>query len=138
MAPRNLNARIAVMRDLVHDIELELSHGQAAPESLNTFRDAIDEIRLRLWVVATGSAPGDQATSLQRARVQRIIDISRSLSADLAAGRVAIEPPALRGLRYAADELAMRVEEHVRRSAGGGEAPGQLRIEENCNLPSSR
>lgn len=116
MVPQNVSARIAVVRHLVQDIEVELGRGQSVPEGLNTFRDAIDEIRLRLWVVATGSAPGDQATSLQRARVQRVIDISRSLSADLAAGRVAIEGSALRGLRYAADELAMRVEDHVQRS----------------------
>src|SRR5688572_31854031 len=117
MARQNLSARIAVMRDLVHDLEVDLSRGAGTPEGLNSFRDAIDEIRLRLWVVATGSAPGDQATSLQRARVRRLIDICQSLSVDLAADRLTVDAADLREMRYVADELVLRVEQHVRRAS---------------------
>jgi hypothetical protein len=107
----DVSARIALMRNLVYDLEHELNGGMVPPpEGLKGFREAIDDIRLRLWVLTAGSTPNQQSAALQRARAERMRDMCRALTADLGGDRGTLDARELRELRYAAAELAAHVE----------------------------
>src|SRR5687767_5123367 len=89
MAGQSLSGRIAVMRDLVRDLEQRVGSGEMPPDGLENFKAAIDDIRLRLWaVLASAGGGGDRVASMQRFRLRRAIDLCRTVSTDLATDRV--------------------------------------------------
>jgi hypothetical protein len=56
---------MAVMRDLVRELEQRVRAGEVPTEGLESFKAAIDDIRLRLW----GPAHRHGATSPSRSRL---------------------------------------------------------------------
>lgn len=109
------------MRDLVRDLEQRVSSGEIPPEGLETFKAAIDDVRLRLWaVLASSNEPGNRTASMQRFRLRRAIDVCRTASADLETGRLDLHHAEVGELRLVADQLALQVETNERRARGPG------------------
>ena len=109
------------MRDLVRDLEQRVSSGEIPPEGLETFKAAIDDIRLRLWaLLASSNEPGDRTASMQRFRLRRAIDVCRTASADLDSGRLDLHHAEVAELPLAADHLVRQVEANERRARGPG------------------
>jgi hypothetical protein len=105
---------MAVMRDLVRDLEQRVTNGEVPPEGLDTFKAAIDDIRLRLWaLLVSAHDPEDRRGSIQRFRLRRAIDVCRGASKDLEAAQIELPAQTLVELRTVADKLAAQVEEKL-------------------------
>jgi hypothetical protein len=105
---------MAVMRDLVRDLEQRIANGETPPEGLDDFKAAIDDIRLRLWaLLVSAHDPADRRGSIHRFRIRRAIDVCRAASTDLDTDRLELPVQELAELRVAADKLASRVEEKL-------------------------
>ena len=84
MAEQLLSARMAVMRDLVQELEQRVGSGEVPTEGLESFKAAIDDIRLRLWALLAGAyEPGNRKAAMQRFRLQRAVDVCRAVKKDL-------------------------------------------------------
>jgi hypothetical protein len=110
----SLTARMAVMRDLVRDLEQRVGAGELPPDGLDNFKAAIDDIRLRLWALLVSAHDGgDRKGAIQRFRLRRALDVCRAASKDLSGGPVELHHKELAELRLAADQLASRIEQHL-------------------------
>jgi hypothetical protein len=110
-----LTARLAVMRDLVRELEERVVTGEHVPEGVEKFKAAIDDIRLRLWAVLVGAhGTEDRKSTMQRFRVQRSIDLCRGVSKEVASGDLDLHPAELTQLRLVADQLASSVEQRLK------------------------
>jgi hypothetical protein len=110
----SLTARMAVMRDLVRDLEQRVGNGELPPEGLDSFKAAIDDIRLRLWaLLVSAHDPADRRGSIQRFRLRRAIDVCRAVSRDLDSEQIALPAQELAELRVVADKLATQVEQSL-------------------------
>jgi hypothetical protein len=111
-----LTARMAVMRDLVRDLEQRVANGEVPPEGLDNFKAAIDDIRLRLWaLLVSAHDPSDRRGSIQRFRLRRAIDVCRTASKDLDSEQIELPAQELAELRVIADRLATQVEQKLGR-----------------------
>jgi hypothetical protein len=107
---------MAVMRDLVRELEQRVASGEVPAEGLESFKAAIDDIRLRLWaILASAHTPGDRVAAMQRFRLRRALDVCKAASKDLASGQLSLNHAEVGDLRHAADQLAVQVEKLLRR-----------------------
>jgi hypothetical protein len=116
MAEQVLSARMAVMRDLVRELEQRVGAGEVPTDGLESFKAAIDDIRLRLWALLAGAyEPGNPKAAMQRFRLQRAVDVCRGVHKDLTSGELELHHAELGELRLVADQLALQVEQLQRR-----------------------
>jgi hypothetical protein len=112
MMAETLTTRMAVMPDLVRDLEQRVGNGEVPPEGLDNVKAAIDDIRLRLWpLLVSAHDPADRRGSIQRFRLRRAMDVCRAASRDLESEQVELPHEELAELRLAADKLASQVEQ---------------------------
>jgi hypothetical protein len=110
-----LTARLAVMRDLVRELEERVVTGEHVPEGVEKFKAAIDDIRLRLWAVLVGAhGTEDRKGAMRRFRLQRSIDLCRAVSKEVASGDLDVHQAELTQLRLVADQLASSVEQRLK------------------------
>jgi hypothetical protein len=114
MPTQTFSGRLAVMRDLVRELEQRIAGGEVPTEGLENFKAAIDDIRLRLWaLLASAYEPENRRASMQRFRLRRALDVCRSISKDLASGELDLHHAELGEVRIAADHLVLQVEERL-------------------------
>ena len=114
MSTQTFIARMAVMRDLVQELEQRIATGEVPPEGVESFKAAIDDIRLRLWaLLASAYEPENRRASMQRFRLRRALDVCRGVSKDLASGELDLHHAELGEMRVAADHLVLQVEERL-------------------------
>ena len=89
--------------------------GRSRPKGLESFKAAIDDIRLRLWaLLASAHEPGNRTAAMQRFRLRRAIDVCRAVAKDLESRQLELHHTELGELRLTADQLALQVEERLR------------------------
>jgi hypothetical protein len=106
----NLTDQVASIRATLYAIESELDRGRIPPEALHDFKAAVDDIRLRVWNIMAASRSHDYPEALERFRIRRAIDISRSVAEDLRSGEVQADHPELTELRRQAAFLMAAID----------------------------
>jgi hypothetical protein len=99
MGPSNLTDHVASIRATLHAIENELDRGRIPREALHDFKAAVDDIRLRVWNIMAASKSHDYPGALERFRIRRALEISRSVAEDLRSGDIQPDHPELAELR---------------------------------------
>ncbi len=90
-------------------IDAKLTEGSLSPESLVDLKNAVDEVRLRLWGAILSDHPTDYNTFRQRFRLNRATEICRGVAADLYIGALPWTHAELRDLAEAAGTLATSI-----------------------------
>ena len=106
-------------------IDTKLTEGVLSPESLVDLKNAVDEVRLRLWGAILADHPADYNAFRQRFRLQRAAEICRGVAADLHIGALPWTHGELQGLADAAATLATSIAAGLRDylAAHGGRGP---------------
>jgi hypothetical protein len=113
MAEPSFAEQMATLNSTLGAIEVRLALGRAPVEGLEDFKSALDDMRLRLWGLL--SAAGSDATAFQEQfRIRRATDMCRGLGSELHAGTISGRHRELTGLREAATELAVKIEQAQR------------------------
>jgi hypothetical protein len=106
MAPDQLAAQLASIRDTLNALEAQLLHIRIPPEGIEDFKAAVDSIRTSTWALlsASRSTRGDEF--VQRFVLRRTCDMCRRVLADLEAGRFRTKPAELGELGGLASRIA--------------------------------
>ncbi len=78
--------RVSAMRLILQSIEAELQKGKVPAEGLEDFKSAVDDLRLRVWSILAAASSGDHQAALERFRLRRAIELTRTLAHDLESG----------------------------------------------------
>src|SRR5687768_15630333 len=114
MAEPSFVEQVATLNATLSAIEARLARGQAPIEGLEDFKSALDDVRLRLWGLLSAAGGDDYKGFQERFRIRRATEMTRGLGADLRAGAVSARHRELAGLREAATELALSIEQTQR------------------------
>lgn len=87
-------------------IDAKLTEGSLSPESLVDLKNAVDEVRLRLWGAILAEHPTDYNAFRQRFRLYRAAEICRGVTGDLQEGALPWTHAELHNLAGAAAGLA--------------------------------
>ena len=100
-----LRDRVTSMRLILQSIESELQRGKIPMEGLDDFKVAVDDLRLRVWSILAAATTGDPQAALERFRLRRAIELSRTVAHDLESGAMSTGHEELPALRIAVDRL---------------------------------
>jgi hypothetical protein len=111
MAETSFADQMATLNSTLRAIEVRLALGRAPVESLEEFKSALDDMRLRLWGLL-GAAGGDESRAFQeRFRIRRATEMCRGLAGDLRSGSVSGRHSELPRLQESAVELSQAIEQ---------------------------
>ena len=110
MDTSNLTAQVTSIRATLYAIESQLDRGRIPAEALDDFKAAVDDIRLRVWNIMAASKSHDYQGALERFRIRRAMDISRSVAEDLRSGDIHPDHPELIDLRRLAGVLIAAID----------------------------
>ena len=88
MTQREANVELSRMRAVLQAMEQRLDAGNVPVAGIKDLKDGVDDLRLRLWAILSASNNPDPATTLERFRLRRAIEIMASVTADLTEGRL--------------------------------------------------
>jgi soluble cytochrome b562 len=106
----NLTAQVTSIRATLQAIESQLDRGRIPAEALDDFKAAVDDIRLRVWNIMAASKSHDYPVALERFRIRRAIDVSRSVAQELRSGDIQPDHPELNDLRHLAAVLIAAID----------------------------
>lgn len=106
----NLTNQVTSIRATLYAIDNELDRGRIPPEALHDFKAAVDDIRLRVWNIMAASKSQDYPGALERFRIRRASEISRSVAEDLRSGNIQPDHPELTELRRLAAVLMAAID----------------------------
>lgn len=109
-----LRERVSAMRLILQSIEAELQKGKIPPEGLEDFKTAVDDLRLRVWSILAAATTGDVQGALERFRLRRAIELSRTVAHDLESRAMSIEHGEIPELTAAAQRLVNAIQERSR------------------------
>lgn len=110
MDATTLSEQVESIRAKLYAIESELDRGQIPPEALGDFKAAVDDIRLRVWNIMAASKAKDYQAALERFRLRRAVDMTRSITEDLRSGEISGHHPELGQLRVSTAGLQAAIE----------------------------
>ena len=88
MTQGEANAELARMRAALQTMEQRLDTGTVPVAGIKDLKAGVDDLRLRLWAILSASNNPDPASTLERFRLRRAVEIMASVTADLAEGRL--------------------------------------------------
>jgi len=109
-AEGTLRERVTSMRLILQSIEAELQKGKIPTEGLDDFKVAVDDLRLRVWSILAAATTGDPQGALERFRLRRAIELTRSVAHDLETGAMSAVHGELPELRIAVHRLSGAME----------------------------
>ena len=113
MAEPSFADQMATLNSTLGAIEVRLALGRAPSEGLESFKSALDDMRLRLWGLL--SAGGSASRGFQELfPIRRATEMCRSLGNDLHSGSISGRHRELTVLREAAVDLAQKIEQAQR------------------------
>jgi len=114
MAEPSFADQMATLNSTLGAIEVRLALGRAPVDSLESFKSALDDMRLRLWGLLSAGGGPDSRGFQEQFRIRRATDMCRRLGTELHAGSVSGRHRELTSLREAAVDLAQRIEQAQR------------------------
>lgn len=116
MAPEDLSEELQKMRAALQAIEQRLQAKSVPISGVQDLKSGVDELRLRLWAILSASNNPDPASTLERFRLRRAVEIMASVTADLAEGRLRGDHKEVTMLLGHAEKFA-RIAQQMARSA---------------------
>ena len=105
----SVQEELARMRIILQDLEGRLEAGEVPADGLPEFKNMVDEIRLRVWaLLAAAGADAPRATA-ERFRLRRAVEFCRSLTQELAEGRLAADHPEWPEVQQTASHLSATI-----------------------------
>lgn len=104
------------MRAALQAIEQRLQAKSVPMSGVQDLKSGVDELRLRLWAILSASNNPDPASTLERFRLRRAVEIMASVTADLAEGRLRGDHKEVTMLLGHAEKFA-RIAQQMARSA---------------------
>jgi len=105
------------MRIILRDLEGRLEAGEVPPDGLAEFKSTVDEIRLRVWALLTAAGAEIPRATAERFRLRRAAEFCRTLTQELAAGRLGADHPEWPEVQQTAAHLSATIAEHTGRAA---------------------
>jgi hypothetical protein len=117
--------QVATLSGILDTLEAQVARGDLDTPSLEEFKSALDDLRLRAWSLLTATNSDDPHGFQQRFRTRRGIEMCRALRNDLKTGKLSGPQSELPDLGAAARDLAGAVKEATRKppKRGGKKAP---------------
>ena len=109
MADFTWREQVGTLNGMLDGYEAGAPPGAAGSPSLEEFKGALDELRLRTWGLLTAANSSDPHGFQERFRTRRGIDFCRALSSDLQTGKLSNREPQLPELAAASRDLAAAV-----------------------------
>lgn len=114
MAEPSFADQMSTLNSTLRAIEVRLALGRAPVEGLEDFKSALDDMRLRLWGLLSGSGGSDSRGFQEQFRIRRATEMCRGLGDELQSGSISGRHRELAGLRQAATELTEKIEQAQR------------------------
>lgn len=114
MAEASFADQMATLNSTLGAIEVRLALGRAPVDGLESFKSALDDMRLRLWGILSAGAGPDSRTFQEQFRIRRATEMCRGLGAELQAGSISGRHRELTSLREVAVDLAQKIEQAQR------------------------
>jgi hypothetical protein len=114
MAEPSFADQMATLNSTLGSIEVRLALGRAPVEGLESFKSALDDMRLRLWGLLSASEGQDSRGFQEQFRIRRATEMCRALGIQLHAGSISGRHRELAPLREAAVDLAQKIEQAQR------------------------
>jgi len=114
MAEPSFADQMATLNSTLGAIEVRLALARAPVDGLESFKSALDDMRLRLWGILSAGGGPDSRGFQEQFRIRRATEMCRKLGTELHAGSVSGRHRELTSLREAAVDLAQRIEQAQR------------------------
>jgi hypothetical protein len=114
MAEPSFADQMATLNSTLGAIEVRLALGRAPVEGLESFKSALDDMRLRLWGILSAGGGPDSRGFQEQFRIRRATEMCRGLGTELHAGSISGRHRELTSLREAAVDLAQKIEQAQR------------------------
>ena len=114
MAEPSFADQMATLNSTLGAIEVHLALARPPVDGLESFKSALDDMRLRLWGLLSAGGGPDSRGFQEQFRIQRATEMCRRLGTELHAGSVSGRHRELTSLREAAVDLAQEVEQAQR------------------------
>jgi hypothetical protein len=111
MQTATLSNHVASIRATLSAIETQLNRGRIPPQALADFKTVVDDIRLRVWNIMAASRAEDYPNALERFRIRRAMEITRSVAEGLRSGAIKADLEELPDLQQLAGTLVLAVDE---------------------------
>ena len=114
MAEPSFADQMATLNSTLGAIEVRLALGRAPVEGLESFKSALDDMRLRLWGILRAGAGPDSRSFQEQFRIRRAAEICQGLGTELHAGSISGRHRELTSLTEAAVDVAQKIEQAQR------------------------
>lgn len=114
MAEPSFADQMATLNSTLGAIEVRLALGRAPVEGLESFKSALDDMRIRLWGILGAVGGPDSKGFQEQFRIRRAAEMCRGLGTELHAGSISGRHRELTSLREAAVDLAQKIEQAQR------------------------
>jgi hypothetical protein len=108
---------LARMRRILQDLEARLDAGEVPPDGLPEFKSTVDEIRLRVWALLSAAGAEAPRATAERFRLRRAAEFCRTLTQELAGGRLDTAHPEWSEVRQTAAHLSAPIAERTGEAA---------------------
>lgn len=115
----DLTFRIRNLKGDLESIEAELAKGEAAPETLQDFKSAVDSVRLSVWAVLTAAQSTDYQQAkivVARFRTRRLAELCRNVLEDISKENIPADSPELEELEGVLSQAAGAVSDLIKSS----------------------
>lgn len=110
MTQNELAYRVTKLEDSLAIIEQEMQRGDAAEETLEDFKVAVDNVRTGILAILSATRSDDYAYALARFRLKRATQLSQNVLSDFVLGTVRPDSTHLSRFRAAAFKAYERID----------------------------
>ena len=109
MADEPLTQQVVALRNMLNTLDSRLAKTSTPPGGLEDLKRAVDSLRTSVWAILSASGSANYSASMERFRLRRLIDFTRSILAELEANAAASLHPEHGELQIISQQLVERI-----------------------------
>jgi hypothetical protein len=109
MADPRLSQQVATIRNMLDNLDAQLSKASAPPEGLEDLKSTVDNLRTNVWAILSASKSTNYQSLVERFRLRRAIEVTRGLVSDIETGKTTALQPEHVELQILTQQLVERI-----------------------------